>query len=745
MKTKVLILICILHNCVFAKDPETGIQNLYDNGASNGIQSFEKEELANTLNHTSKPWLVHFYASWCSHCQRYAPKFKKFGIMVEGWNDIIGVGVINCAQEHNIDTCRRYEIEGYPSLKLFSPHKPFPQNGLWMKPQEPNLLVNVLTDWIETFQHNKVSQMLKTAPDLTSFTATNPIEIWKSENERLQNANSALLLFCNDTHDYMVNRLILDHYHLTESNDKQTIVRKVLVDGNTLNGNNTKSPSNTIKLARSIGIRNQTTLPLVVALERKDLTSQSQSQNCNSEVLNVDSDKLVYKDILNKLVTYSFNSSTATFDSQKLLSYKCDADDIKDDLIFKPLPLIEKVKDKQLIEKRRYKVFMNDIEKAIAYSLGHEVAEKRIIEGKALVALENYLEVLSRLFPTKHREKTSKFLNELYTWTRKQKNSIKGEDFKAKVTELTGKHSAFSDLGDYIGCKGSDSKYGQYPCAVWSLWHVLTVRQIESDTSFRSADWVLMTMVDYIRYFFGCRHCAEHFLKVAEDGRAVQHEVKNVEDSILWLWRAHNLANLRLKDDIATNDPAYPKEVFPSKTFCSRCFQSASEVNTNTLSIDNKVYILQEVLHFLRQTYGNISMDNLRKSEVNVNDTTKNVENQMVPLTTDDLEAPFTTEDLVAPFTTEDLETPFSPEDLEALKQINKTIATNEPTETRQFIFIEMDVRVLYGIIIIVILLFLRSIIKKKGGCLMFMLNTHQAYKGRQQFGARTKPAKFGV
>jgi len=728
MKTQGLILIYLLHNYVFAKNTTTTIQNLYDNGYGDGIQSFEKNELDETLSKSTKPWLIEFYASWCSHCQRYAPKFKTFGNMVKDWNDIVGIGVINCAQEYNIDTCRKYEIEGYPALKLFSPHKPFPEGGIWLKPQEPNSLVNLITDWIETFQHNKVSKLIKASPDLTSFTASNPIEIWKSENDRLKNASSAILFFGNDTHDYMVNRLILDHYHLTKSSDQQTIMRKVLVgDGNTLEADNTKSHSNAIKLARSIGIRNQTALPVIVAVKRQDLTN-SLSQNCNAEVLDFKSEgKIVYKDILTKLVSYSFNSSSATFDSQSLLSYKCDADDIEESLIIKPQILIEKVTDKSLIEKRRYKVFMNDIENAMLYSLGNEIAEKRNIEGKSLIALQNYLEVLVRLFPTKNRESTFKFLKELYAWARSQKSSIKGKDFKGKISELTDKYSAFSDVGDYIGCKGSSSIYGQYPCAVWSMWHVLTVRQMDSRDKFQSPVRVLMTMVDYIKHFFGCRHCAEHFLKVAEEGKAVLKEVKTDEDSIIWLWRAHNLANLRLKDDAATNDPAYPKEVYPNDAFCSRCFQTPSNTDSNTLTIDDNVYILNEVVQFMRKIYGNISMANLRKSGKKKIDIVNKADHDVIPITTE--------EELI----------PFSTENLEVLEQINSTLPSNEPNEERQLIFIEFDVRVLYGIIIILVLLFLRSIIKKKGGCLMFMLNTHQAYKEKKPFGAKSKPNKFAV
>ena len=78
-------------------------------------------------------------------------------------------------------------------------------------------------------------------------------------------------------------------------------------------------------------------------------------------------------------------------------------------------------------------------------------------------------------------------------------------------------------------------------------------------------------MVEYIDHFFGCRDCAENFLKFAENGAAIKRDVKMVKDSVLWLWKAHNDANIRLKGDSQTDDPVYPKTVFPDEQFCPKC------------------------------------------------------------------------------------------------------------------------------------------------------------------------------
>ena len=74
-------------------------------------------------------------------------------------------------------------------------------------------------------------------------------------------------------------------------------------------------------------------------------------------------------------------------------------------------------------------------------------------------------------------------------------------------------------------------------------------------------------MREYIRHFFGCRHCAEHFVNMAA---RVEYDVLNGTDALMWLWRSHNLVNQRLQGD-HTEDPVHPKIQFPSPAACPQC------------------------------------------------------------------------------------------------------------------------------------------------------------------------------
>ena len=58
---------------------------------------------------------------------------------------------------------------------------------------------------------------------------------------------------------------------------------------------------------------------------------------------------------------------------------------------------------------------------------------------------------------------------------------------------------------------------------------------------------------------------------MAENGAAVTRDVESAQDAILWLWKAHNRVNVRLKDDVS-DDPVFPKKVFPDKENCPACY-----------------------------------------------------------------------------------------------------------------------------------------------------------------------------
>lgn len=112
-------------------------------------------------------------------------------------------------------------------------------------------------------------------------------------------------------------------------------------------------------------------------------------------------------------------------------------------------------------------------------------------------------------------------------------------------------------------------------------------------------------MLSYVKNFFGCEDCVRHFEQAAEDGAAIRKEVTNKNSSILWLWRAHNKANVRLQNDI-TDDRQFPKEVFPNREHCSDCYNN--RLGTDLWSEFNH----DKVLNFLYELYSDFNYQGLK-------------------------------------------------------------------------------------------------------------------------------------
>ena len=82
----------------------------------------------------------------------------------------MGVGVINCANEINTQTCREYEIAGYPMLKLFPPNSPTSNVGDVLAAHDIPALTKGMADWIaKTESEAENHHMLEIMPDLTSL------------------------------------------------------------------------------------------------------------------------------------------------------------------------------------------------------------------------------------------------------------------------------------------------------------------------------------------------------------------------------------------------------------------------------------------------------------------------------------------------------------------------------------------------------------------------------------------------
>lgn len=234
-------------------------------------------------------------------------------------------------------------------------------------------------------------------------------------------------------------------------------------------------------------------------------------------------------------------------------------------------------------------VYLSDLEATLKYSLDHEITSRSIISGEALESLIGYLELLNECFPTNIRGK--KFISLLLDNMRNNK-TVSGEKLGDFINKYEFMINPYVTQHKWIGCEGSNTMFRKYPCGLWTLFHTLTVQASMKNLNTFSSVQVLEAIAGYVKHFFGCTECSEHFLGMAT---SIRSNVSTFDDAILWLWSAHNQVNQRLAGDI-TEDPMFPKVLFPIKAHCEKCRNNV----TNEWNKD-------EVLVFLKTMYSSIS------------------------------------------------------------------------------------------------------------------------------------------
>lgn len=233
--------------------------------------------------------------------------------------------------------------------------------------------------------------------------------------------------------------------------------------------------------------------------------------------------------------------------------------------------------------------FLVDFENALRYSLKREVAFSDNITDEKFTALKNYLAVLSAYVPRELRESLM-FVDKLKSKLQ-NRAGVKGTDYMKMVEEAESSlPSGYLKLQEYVVCKGSEPRFGGYPCGLWVMFHTLTVAAAQESEAKKLDDQltVLKGMHGYIKNFFGCKDCSEHFVAMSERRKLM--DVSGVEPSVLWLWAAHNEVNQRLSGD-PSEDPTRKKVQYPTVGDCPKCRG------------DNGMWVESEVLEFLKNHY----------------------------------------------------------------------------------------------------------------------------------------------
>lgn len=244
------------------------------------------------------------------------------------------------------------------------------------------------------------------------------------------------------------------------------------------------------------------------------------------------------------------------------------------------------------IESKAEPVHMVDLYNAIRYSLYHEVLTHQILNETQIEALHNYFKVLQKYFPFDN-ENPRRFIKRMTQWMAIRKNETNTMNIEAIMR--AGSEGFLPPLQPYIGCKGSSPELRGYPCALWQLFHILTISEYTRPRTNDSQNQhlVLPAMKGYVANFFTCKSCRDHFNSMTH---SLEDELRHANSSVLWLWTAHNQVNARLAGS-STEDPLFPKIQFPGKSTCRSCH--AKQENE---------WQEKEVLKFLQNHYNSANL-----------------------------------------------------------------------------------------------------------------------------------------
>jgi len=530
--------------------PNSVVVNLHDANTS-------------SLYNSQTLWLVQFYSHWCGHCQRFAPFWQALAEDIKDWQPHVRVAAINCAEQ----SCDRYQIRGTPTIRVFHPMT------------VPNHLdssfygfeVPVKHD-MDFFKATLLFNLQKASEMGFGTMSINPIRfVPEPSTEALANMFSNL----PETAEFLA--LVFEPEFMNSAG------KEVLMD---MAGKRHLLPvyrvDTSMPGARAWGLSG-TTRPVMVVVDR-DGAQVQRVEGWGT----VTQDRARFRAILS---SYLDGDNGATQTPVPSIGTS--------DTTVHATPVVDTISVAPASERDR--VFLGDLEKAVEYSLTREVAMQPVLDQQKLKALVYYIEVLLNYLPG-IRDPVKKFLVSLRDWpVQLGYSSLPHTLYKKKVEELLELHQPFARTPtEWQGCKGSSPQYRGYPCALWTLFHALSVNAAARDPAFHygGVSSVANSMIGYVSQYFSCRECAHHF---ATHVSSLGFLPTNPDQTILWLWTIHNIANRNLAGD-ATEDPAHPKVQWPSTSQCPQCRKSRDRWTPLTL-INGVLWNQVEVVQYMKTIF----------------------------------------------------------------------------------------------------------------------------------------------
>lgn len=491
------------------------------------VVMLDSESLPPTLSLKSESKLVQFLNSFCGDCQRFAPVFKSLSRDLYQWRRVLHIYAVDCAQERNVEICREFNIRQTPTLRYFSSELAGKELGLGVDipSQDPKVIASTLADLVSKDKYD--------LPNQPNFGFLNSSETLISLFQHNDLDFVALVYQPKDSQigrDTILSLLPYEQLSVRVFDDYQSLF--------------------------NLGIQSSNHTVFMIDREGK------------TEALSANE---------------SYQASIGKFLQNR--NYKP----------VPPLPEAIKTDSSEFLDQQKQaiivqvlkqpkKIYRADLEQAIDKLLHIELPKALIFRGDNFTALHNFLRLLSQLNPL---NKNGKVLLLGLDKALAAFNQTSGSEFAETVDALEKPLPKVFKGKRYVGCVSSKPFLRGFTCSLWSLFHFLTVEAAKSPNQ-HPPGTVLSAIHGFVKYFFGCSDCSNHFQEMAKRRR--MDLVRTHDEEILWLWAGHNEVNERLSGD-ATEDPQFPKIQFPSPEDCPSCRNNNSE------------WVTGEVLQYLKSLY----------------------------------------------------------------------------------------------------------------------------------------------
>ncbi|NP_989456.2 sulfhydryl oxidase 1 precursor [Gallus gallus] len=483
-------------------------------------------------------WAVEFFASWCGHCIHFAPTWRALAEDVREWRPAVMIAALDCADEANQQVCADFGITGFPTLKFFRAFSKKAEDGIRIA--HPTATVADLRRAIITNLEQSGDAWPPACPPLEPASAEEVRSFFHRNTERY------LALIFEQSNSFVGREVALDLLQY-----ENVAVRRVL--------------SSEEELVEKFGV---TTFPSAYLLLRNGSFS-----------------RLPVHAEARSFYTYYLQTLSGVTRGSYRLNVTSSA--------------INETRALQPAQADRSKVYVADLESTVHYTLRVEAGRPAVLAGAQLAALKCYVATLAKYFPGRPSVQT--FLQSLDSWLR---NWTEPELPRSALKEAVKNKEDASPAAvlptnvTWVGCRGSEPHFRGYPCGLWTIFHLLTVQAAQGGPDEELPLEVLNTMRCYVKHFFGCQECAQHFEAMAAKS---MDQVKSRREAVLWLWSHHNEVNARLAGG-DTEDPQFPKLQWPPPDMCPQCHREERGVHT---------WDEAAVLSFLKEHFslGNLYLD----------------------------------------------------------------------------------------------------------------------------------------